>query len=81
MRSTHTSTSLASVFTSVQNSRGEENHEDDIRIDNRPTHEVWIVLSKNKPASVLVNLVRNIQVPEERRTEQAGDICVVHSIC
>ena len=48
--------------------------------DDRPLHEIRVVLTEHGFPRSLIRLIVHIHEPEERRAEQTGDVRVVHDI-
>lgn len=51
-----------------------------LRIDDRATHEVWVIFAEDELARVLIDMIGNVKEAEEWSAEQTRDIGVVHEI-
>ena len=54
---------------------------EELRVDNRASHEIGVVFAKDEFACVLVDGVGDRKVTEERSAKETGNIGIIHSVC
>lgn len=51
-----------------------------LRIDDRPTHEIRIIFTKDEFSRVLVHRVVDVKIAKEWCAEETWDVGIVHAI-